>query len=148
MNICCLTKTVPEWYIILVKVAIAFSIWEGGPKMNYKGRVFGQNLSFYMDKQGISPEEMAEELGYTVNEIYNIIDARQYVSMAEKKNIANILKISVDDLITENNTFDNPCLECRGNFTTLENKNLILDLFDSYCDIQQLLEHYRKESAL
>lgn len=116
--------------------------------MNYKGRVFGQNLSFYMDKQGISPEEMAEELGYTVNEIYNIIDARQYVSMAEKKNIANILKISVDDLITENNTFDNPCLECRGNFTTLENKNLILDLFDSYCDIQQLLEHYRKESTL
>ena len=31
------------------------------------------------------------------------------------------------------------CFECRGEFSSPENKKIILDLFDTYCDVQEVL---------
>ena len=116
--------------------------------MNHKGRVFGQNLDYFMEKRGITVKKLADELGYTENEVYRIIDARQYVDLEEKKNISKVLDVSLEELETEDSAIENPGLECRGKFSKREYKNLILDLFDAYCDIQELLSHYRNESEL
>ena len=38
------------------------------------------------------------------------------------------------------------CIECRGKFSKPENKKLILDLFDIYCDVQETLAEETRHS--
>ena len=57
--------------------------------------------------------EMEPELGVTVEALYEV----------------------QEDLIYENAG----CYECRGEFSEPSNKKIIFDLFDTYCDIQEVL---------
>lgn len=110
--------------------------------MANKGRVFGRNMYYYMIEKKISPEELAGRLGYLVEEIRKIFDARLFVDRLEKKDIAEALGVSLEDLLDEKKIIpqdSRSLIEYRGEFSKEENKEHILDLFDMYCDIQELL---------
>ena len=85
---------------------------------------------------------MADRLGYSEQELCQILDARLFLTTEEKEQIAAALGVTVealyevqDDLIYENAG----CYECRGEFSKPSNKKIIFDLFDTYCDIQEVL---------
>lgn len=48
--------------------------------MNAQKRSFGQNLSAFMYRKGISVEELADRLGYTVYEVHRILESRLFVN--------------------------------------------------------------------
>ncbi|MCM1056033.1 MAG: helix-turn-helix transcriptional regulator [Firmicutes bacterium] len=111
--------------------------------MSEEGRIFGNNIQVFLKEKNIQPECFAEQLGYSVQEIRRILDARLFLTMEERKAIADFLDVSIDDLyqVRDDKTYEAAgCLECRGEFSRPEHKKLILDLFDIYCDVQELLD--------
>lgn len=110
--------------------------------MREKSRIFGNNLQVFLKRKNIQPERFAEQLGYSVQEVRRMMDARLFLTMEEKENIAHALDVTVDSFyqVLDDKTYEKAgCLECRGEFSQPENKKEILDLFDIYCDIQELL---------
>ena len=103
-------------------------------------RVFGENVYRLMVKKGINSSMLATTLGYKEDEVRKIFDARLFLDDDERENIAKALDTTIDklyndaELETEGNY-----IEYRGSFTSEDNKNLILDMFDAYCDIQEIL---------
>lgn len=129
----------------------SFSIFERGNDMKTKNRIFGQNICVYMHKQNISAKKMAELLGYSENEVYQIIDSRLYVSLKEKIDIANALNVSIEDLnnpVANRPLEESGYIECRGEFSNSENFSTILNLFDCYCDVQEVLFQEREEEKI
>ena len=109
--------------------------------MTNQGRVFGRNMYYFMKKNSIKNEDLAEKTGYSVIDIAKIKDARLFLPREDMESIANVLRVSVDDLLDEElcKGEKDPLIECRGEFSSEENKDKILDLFDAYCDIQEML---------
>ena len=103
-------------------------------------RVFGENVYRLMIQNGFTPDSLASTLGYKVEEVRKFFDARLFLDDEERRNIASVLNTTVEDLYSagESQTEGN-YIEYRGKFTSEDNKNKILDLFDAYCDIQEIL---------
>lgn len=110
--------------------------------MREKSRVFGNNLRFYLKQKGLQISQFANELGYSEYEVQKMMDARLFLDRQEQEEIARAVGVTVDSLyeVLEDKCYENAgCLECRGEFSTAENKKKILDLFDIYCDVQETL---------
>ncbi|MCM1430719.1 MAG: helix-turn-helix transcriptional regulator [Muribaculaceae bacterium] len=110
--------------------------------MGEKNRIFGNNIQVFLKDKGIQPEYLAEQLGYSVQEVRRIMDARLFLTMKERQDIADALGVTIEELyqVRDDKTYEMVgCLECRGEFSRPEHKKEILDLFDIYCDIQELL---------
>ena len=70
------------------------------------------------------------------------MDARLILDRQEQEQVAEALSVSLDILYKpqEDTLYeDAKYFECKGNFSTHENKKIILDLFDVYCDVQEVL---------
>ena len=110
--------------------------------MATRNRVFGQNMSYYMDERKISPETLAEKLGYSKEEVIRAMDSRLFLDGDEKRQISEALGVPLIDLTSDRQLIekvDNGSIEYRGKFSDSNNRDLILNLFDAYCDIQELL---------
>ena len=101
--------------------------------MGEKNRIFGFNLKYYLWEKKIASSDFAENLGYS------IVDLWRY-AIWEK------MQRQLDDMFKEKSEHDYElaqCFECRGHFENENNKKKILDLFDTYCDIQEMLTDSR-----
>ena len=110
--------------------------------MEKKSRVFGNNLRFYLKQKDMQPKHLADRLGYSEYEIQKMMDSRLFLDKHEQEQVAGVLGVSIDTLYEplEDKCYESAgCFECRGEFSTAENKKEILDLFDVYCDIQEVL---------
>jgi hypothetical protein len=107
-----------------------------------KNRLFGNNVKFSIVSQNLNESSVAAHLGYSKYELWKIMDGRCFLDAEEKADIARELNTSVEILCTERNPEEYEgvgCIECRGNFSSKQHKKEILDLFDIYCDIQELI---------
>lgn len=103
-------------------------------------RTFGENIYRLMVQNGFNPDTLAATLGYKTEEVRKFFDARLFLDDDERKNIANALHTTVEKLYEEVDPHaEGNYIEYRGDFTDKNNKNMILDLFDAYCDIQEIL---------
>lgn len=111
--------------------------------MRETNRVFGNNVKYLLSQQGISVAQFGKELGYTEFEVYKIMDARLLLDNQEKDEIRAFLGLdSVEELYVarDDAKYEQAgCIECRGSFDKPENKKLILDILDLYCDVQEAL---------
>lgn len=110
--------------------------------MSEKSRIFGSNLQVFLKEKDMKPDHLARLLDYSPQEIRRIIDARLFLTTEEKQEIADALNVTLDDLyqLQDEKIYEKAgCLECSGEFSKPENKKIILDLFDTYCDIQEQL---------
>lgn len=110
--------------------------------MSEKDRVFGYNLRYYLWKDDINATDFANRLGYSLVDLWRIESARVFLDSSECEDIAAALGISLEDMYVEQSeeNYENAgCFECRGCFENSANKKKILDLFDTYCDIQEML---------
>lgn len=109
--------------------------------MREKSRIFGNNVRFYLKQRGMTSGQFADQAGYSEDEIQRLMDGRLFLDRQEQ--LANILGVTIEDLyerLTDDKYEKAGCLECRGEFSTMENKDRILNLFDIYCDIQEALK--------
>ena len=110
--------------------------------MSERARLFGNNLKLILSERGIDEKKFAEQLEYTLYELQGIMDARVILNQQSREKIAEQLGIEEADMYVQREDaayIAAGCMECRGSFSHAENKKLILDLFDIYCDIQEVL---------
>ena len=110
--------------------------------MNERNRVFGNNVKFLIVNGKFNEQTVAEHLGYSKYDLWKIMDGRLFLGEDEKADIVRELQTTVEDLYvprTEDEYHEVGCMECRGAFSSSENKTCILDLLDMYCDVQELI---------
>lgn len=110
--------------------------------MERENRVFGNNLRFYAQKKGIKLKWLADQLECSEYEVQKMMDARLFLDRCEQEHVAEILGVTVDMLYQplEDKDYESAgCIEYRGEFSAPEHKKQILDLFDVYCDVQEIL---------
>jgi len=78
-------------------------------------RLFGNNLKVLLVEKEITTEEFAQMIGCLGVSVESMYLEREF-SEYEKAG----------------------CIECRGRFSNPENKKLVLDLLDIYCDVQEI----------
>lgn len=103
-------------------------------------RTFGENVYQLMYRKGYDPESFASKLGYKADEVRRFFDARIFLDDEERENIAKVLGTTLENLYKDiENMSEGNYIEYRGSFSSENNKKTILDLFDAYCDIQEIL---------
>lgn len=105
-------------------------------------RLFGNNLKLFLSKKGISVKDFAEQIGCTEYALYQIMDARLILDTDEEQAIAGALQIPEEQFYVEQNSDEYEVvggMECRGKFSSQDNKKLVLDLLDIYCDVQEIM---------
>lgn len=107
-----------------------------------RARVLGNNITLLLNQRGITKESFADALGYSLYEVQKLCDARLFTDEEDLEDIANFFQVSKDDLFIDNS--DKYCgegfMDCMGKFKRSENRENILDIFDMYCDIKEILE--------
>ena len=103
--------------------------------MNEKNRVFGNNVKLFISDKNLSEQTVAEHLGYSKYDLWKIMDGRLFLDEDEKRDIAEELQTTVEDLYmprSEEKYHAAGCIECRGEFSHADTKAYILDLLDVY----------------
>ena len=62
-------------------------------------RIFANNLNYYLETYGLSQNELAKRSGLEQGSISRYVSATQMPGIKAVVNIANALRISVDELI-------------------------------------------------
>lgn len=109
-------------------------------------RVFGDNLKLFLSKRESTTEEFAKGIGCTEYELCQIMDARLILNTDEEEAIANALQMPLSEMYVERSSNEYEaagCMECRGIFLNQDNKKLVLDLLDIYCDVQEVMADER-----
>ena len=119
--------------------------------MKSHNRFWGQNLSVYMKQKGMSVSDIASKTGYSEEEIKRIIESRLFINSSEKEAFAKTLSVSTEDFSkvpSDKELEESGYMECRGKFSSTNNREKILDMFDAYCDIQELVLHARETNDI
>ena len=114
------------------------AILEGEYIMSYL-RGLGKMIKTRMSEQGKIIQLLAKESGYSIKDIGKIFDGRLFLSPKQIEEIANVLELNVDEII---NCTDVDPIECMGEFTKEENKDMLLDYIDRYVDLKEATQQY------
>ena len=118
------------------------AILEGEYIMSYL-RGLGKMIKTRMSEQGKSIQLLAKESGYSIKDIGKIFDGRLFLSPKQIEEIANVLELNVDEII---NCTDVDPIECMGEFTKEENKDMLLDYIDRYVDLKEATQVIQMEN--
>lgn len=108
-----------------------------------QARTIGNNIKLLLQKKGLSYKDLAEGLGFTEIEIAKICDGRLMVTDQDLSEIAEYFDVEMDFLLEKK-----PKEEYAGNlfvhymhtFNEEKNEQMILDIFDYYCDMKEAIE--------
>lgn len=103
----------------------------------------GSFIKLKMMEQNKSIQSLAKESGYSIKDIGKIIDGRLFLSPKQIEEIANVLELNVDEII---NCTDVDPIECMGEFTKEENKDMLLDYIDRYVDLKEVTQFTQTEN--
>ena len=103
----------------------------------------GSFIKLKMMEQNKSIQLLAKESGYSIKDIGKIFDGRLFLSPKQIEEIANVLELNVDEII---NCTDVDPIECMGEFTKEENKDMLLDYIDRYVDLKEATQVIQMEN--
>lgn len=109
--------------------------------MSNINRQIGTNIAALMQDHGISNEEMAEHLGYSLRDIGRIIDGRVLISPSETRQIAGFLHVDKNALLKSNEAFYRSQIQSVEGSINIEGLDRILDLLDDYIELKESLEN-------
>lgn len=103
------------------------------------GRKLGVNISTRMLEADISLDSFAKHLGYSMKDVWNVIEGKVIIPPVELDKIASFLKTTKGELI--NHESDNlvPDLQYMKEFSNPDNLDRILDLMDEYVELREVL---------
>lgn len=102
-------------------------------------RKIGVNIYTFMRNTGTTPEKMAEELKYSLKDMWNIIEGKVMVPPVELERIAEVLGTSKEELIGHNADALAPNLAFMNEFSNPDNLDKILDLMDEYVEVKEAI---------
>ena len=101
------------------------------------GRKLGVNISTRMLEANISPDNFAENLGYSIKDVWNVIEGKVVIPPIELEKIANLLGTTKSELIDRESDSLIPDLQYMKEFSNPDNLDRILDLMDEYVELRE-----------
>ena len=96
------------------------------------GEIVGKTMRYF-----------AEKLGYSDDEVKKLLEGKLPLFNEDIKDIAAFFNISESEMFKnygDQAYNDAGCMHCMGDFINPENKELILDIFDQYCTLEECIE--------
>lgn len=103
------------------------------------GRRLGVNIYAFMLEANISLESFAEHLGYSIKDMWNVIEGKVIVPPVEMDKISSSLGISKVDLLNRKTDSLVPNLQYMKEFSNPDNLDRVLDLMDEYVELREVL---------
>lgn len=101
------------------------------------GRKLGVNISTCMLEADISPDSFARHLGYSIKDVWNVIEGKVIVPPTELEKIACFLGTTKSELINRETDSLLPDLQYMKEFNNPDNLDRILDLMDEYVELRE-----------
>ena len=102
-------------------------------------RKIGVNVYTFMQKADLTPEDLAEQMSYSMKDVWNVIEGKVMIPPVEIKKLASTLGVSGDDLINKVPERLAPNLEFMKEFSNPESLYKVLDLMDEYVEIREAI---------
>lgn len=102
-------------------------------------RRIGFNISSFMKKAGISVESFAHQFGYTVKDVWNIVEGKVMLPPPELDKISSYLGTTREMLIHAEEDQLVPELQYMNEFTNPDHLDQILDLVDLYVEFKEVV---------
>ena len=103
------------------------------------GRKLGANIRMCMQEAGISLDGFAGNLGYSMKDVWNVIEGKVIIPPVELEKIANLFGITKNELLNRESDSPIPDLQYRKEFSNPDNLDRILDLMDEYVELRDVL---------
>lgn len=113
--------------------------YKGGCNMANVGRRLGVNISTCMLEANISLDSFAKHLGYSIKDVWNVIEGKVIIPPAELDKMASILKTTKSELINHESDSLVPDLQYMKEFSNPDNLDKILDLMDEYVELREAI---------
>ena len=107
--------------------------------MNKISRNVGMGLYSSIRSCGITVEDAAKRIGYSVRDLRRVLEGRLFLSPSELEKISNIFGTTSESLIAfvpDGNCLL-PELEYNKEFSSNDNLHLIIDLLDEYIELKE-----------
>lgn len=105
-------------------------------------RIIGNNIQLLLNDKHIEKNIIANALGYSVSDITRICQGRVFLTMNEIEDISSYFDVKVDDLLTAKSDEEYEragCIHYNHTFKNQANLDMIMDIFDLVCDIEEAL---------
>lgn len=102
------------------------------------GRKLGINIRTCMLEANISPDNFAKHLGYSIKDVWNVIEGKVIIPPVELDKIANLLKTTKNELINHEPDSLAPDLQYMKGFSHPEHLDKLLDLMDEYVELREV----------
>lgn len=107
--------------------------------MTNVGRRLGVNISTCMLEANISLDNFAEHLGYSIKDVWNVIEGKVIIPPVELEKIASFLGTTKSELINREPDSLVPDLQYMKKFGNPDNLNRVLDLMDEYVELREMV---------
>ena len=113
--------------------------YKGGCNMANVGRRLGVNISTCMLEANISLDSFAKHLGYSIKDVWNVIEGKVIIPPVELDKMASLLKTTKSELINHESDSLVPDLQYMKEFSHPDNLDKILDLMDEYVELREAI---------
>ena len=125
-------------YIILSQM-FCDECYKGGCNMANVGRKLGVNIRTCMLEANISLDSFAKHLGYSIKDVWNVIEGKVIIPPVELEKIAGLLETTKSELINRESDTLVPDLQYMKEFSNPDNLDRILDLMDEYVELREVV---------
>ena len=112
---------------------------KGGCDMANVGRKLGVNIRTCMQEANISLDSFAKHLGYSIKDVWNVIEGKVIIPPVELDKIAGLLKTTKNELINRKSDTLVPDLQYMKEFSNPDNLDKILNLMDEYVELREAM---------
>lgn len=102
-------------------------------------RKIGINIRRRMLEINLSPDKCAEYLGYSIKDMWNVIEGKVIVPPVELVKIANVLGTTKGNLLNQESENLIPDLSYTKGFSNPDSLDKVLDLIDDYVELREEL---------
>ena len=103
------------------------------------GRKLGNNIRMCMLEANISLDHFAKHLGYSMKDVWNVIEGKVIIPPVELEKIASFLGTTKSELMNREADSLIPDLQYMKKFSNPDNLDKILDLMDEYVELKEVI---------
>lgn len=112
---------------------------KGGCNMANVGRKHGVNIRTCMLEANISLDSFAKHLGYSIKDVWNVIEGKVIIPPVELDKIASLFETTKSELINRESDTLVLDLQYMKEFSNPDNLDRILDLMDEYVELREVM---------
>ena len=108
-----------------------------------KARMIGSFIEYKIKENNLDVSFVADYIGITENQLKRFCKGRLFLSYSQLAKIAEMFSIAVSDVLQGNNQWYEDSFSDK--FDSPENREIILDIIDSYMDIVEAINFVNKK---